>query len=77
MLNILIIRSKNSLQNLDVAQTITVILSSTKTETKPKKKKKKTYQTPRYLQRTPTQPQSNNSNCRIAKEELTGRPQSK
>ena len=41
------------------------------------KKKKKPYQTPRYLQRTPTQPQSNNSNCRIANEELTGRPQSK
>ena len=34
-------------------------------ETKPYKKK--TYQTPRCLQRTPTQPQSNNINWRIAK----------
>ena len=76
------IRIKYSLHNPNKAQTITMILSSTKTE-KPSHThththtKKIPYQNRRYLQQTPTQQQSNNPNWRIAKQELTRRPQSK
>ena len=76
VLKILSIKIKNSLENPHVAQTIITILSSIETETK-SYKKKIPYQTPRYLQRTLTQPQSNNRNWRIAKQEITRRPQSK
>ena len=61
-MKILIIRTKNSLQNPIVTQTITTILSSTeKKKSSQTKKNKIPYQTPRNLQQTPTQ-QANNTN---------------